>query len=209
MNAALRDELLRMDARDQAVRVELAADGSLWKGYAPRMEKVHRENAERLREIIAKVGWPGQSLVGPDGATAAWRIAQHSIGEPDFMRWCLKLLGEASQRGDAPRWQFAMMDDRIRTFEGRPQRYGSQLRDTVNGLAPYPLEDPARGSASCSPASVRSPRLQPRRSPLVRRPNWLGAAGSAGSPTKRDPDLTATSIIRASRTERWNTDDRM
>lgn len=144
MNAALRDELLRMDARDQAVRVELAADGSLWKGYAPRMEKVHRDNAARLREIIAKAGWPGQSLVGPDGAAAAWRIAQHSIGEPDFMRWCLKLLGEASQRGDAPRWQFAMMDDRIRTFEGRPQRYGSQLRDTVNGLAPYPLEDPAR-----------------------------------------------------------------
>ena len=144
MNAALRDELLRMDARDQAVRAELAADGSLWKGYAPRMEKVHRENAARLRDIIAKFGWPGQSLVGPEGATAAWRIAQHSIGEPDFMRWCLKLLGEASQRGDAPRWQFAMMDDRIRTFEGLPQRYGSQLRDTVNGLAPYPLEDPAR-----------------------------------------------------------------
>jgi hypothetical protein len=144
MNAALRDELLRMDARDQAVRAELAADGSLWKGYEPRMEKVHRENAARLREIIAKVGWPGQSLVGPEGATAAWRIAQHAIGEPDFMRWCLKLLGESSQRGDVPRWQFAMMDDRIRTFEGRPQRYGSQLRDTVNGLAPYPLEDPAR-----------------------------------------------------------------
>ena len=34
-----------------------------------------------------------------------------------------------------------MMDDRIRAFEGVPQRYGSQLHDTVNGLAPYPLED--------------------------------------------------------------------
>jgi hypothetical protein len=144
MNAALRDELLRMDARDQTVRAELAADGSLWKGYHPRMEAVHRENAARLREMIAKVGWPGQSLVGPDGAAAAWRIAQHAIGEPDFMRACLTLLDEATQRGDAPRWQFAMMDDRIRTFEGRPQRYGSQLRDTVNGLAPYPLEDVAQ-----------------------------------------------------------------
>ena len=141
MDSALRDELLRMDARDQAVRVELAADGSLFKGYHGRMEEVHRENAARLREIILGVGWPGEKLVGKDGAHAAWRIAQHSIGEPAFMRACLKLLDEASRRGDAPRWQFAMMEDRIRSFEGVPQRYGSQLRETVNGLAPYPLED--------------------------------------------------------------------
>jgi hypothetical protein len=141
MDSALRDELLRMDARDQAVRVELAADGSLFKGYHGRMEEVHRENAARLREIILDVGWPGEKLVGKDGAHAAWRIAQHSIGEPAFMRACLKLIDEASRRGDAPRWQFAMMEDRIRSFEGVPQRYGSQLRETVNGLAPYPLED--------------------------------------------------------------------
>jgi hypothetical protein len=141
MDAALRDELLRMDARDQTVRTELASDGSLFMGYHPRMEAVHRENAARLREIILKVGWPGEPLVGKDGAHAAWRIAQHSIGEPAFMRACRKLLDEASQRGEAPRWQFAMMDDRIRAFEGVPQRYGSQLRETVTGLAPYPLED--------------------------------------------------------------------
>lgn len=125
MDSALRDELLRMDARDQAVRAELATDGSLFKGYHERMEAVHRENAARLREIILRIGWPGEGRVGKDGAHAAWRIAQHAIGEPAFMRACLKLLDEASQRGDAPRWQFAMMDDRIRTFEGAPQRYGS------------------------------------------------------------------------------------
>ncbi len=141
MDSALRDELLRMDARDQTMRAELAADGSLFKGYHPRMEAVHRENAARLRAIILRAGWPGEKLVGKDGAHAAWRIAQHSIGDPAFMRACRKLLEEASQRGDAPRWQFAMMDDRIRAFEGVPQRYGSQLRETTTGLAPYPLED--------------------------------------------------------------------
>jgi hypothetical protein len=141
MDPSIREQLLRMDALDQTVRGELAADGSLFKGYHPRMEAVHRANAEQLREIIKRVGWPGEKLVGKDGATAAWRVAQHAIGEPDFMRECRKLLDDASQRGDAPRWQFAMIDDRIRAFEGRPQRYGTQLRDTVNGVAPYPLED--------------------------------------------------------------------
>jgi hypothetical protein len=141
MDSDLRDQLLRMDALDQTVRGELAADGSLFKGYHPRMEAVHRANAEKLRDIITRVGWPGETLVGKEGANAAWRIAQHSIGFPDFMRACRNLLDEASQRGDAPRWQFAMIDDRINVNEGRLQRYGTQLRDTVNGLAPYPLED--------------------------------------------------------------------
>ena len=141
MDAALRDQLLRMDAHDQTVRGELATDGSLFQGYHPRMEAVHRENAARLREMILLVGWPGEHLVGKEGAYAAWRIAQHAISEPAFMRACRNLLDEASSRGNVPRWQFAMMDDRIHACEGIAQRYGSQLRDTVNGLAPYPLED--------------------------------------------------------------------
>jgi len=145
MDAAVRDQLLRMDARDQAVRAEVvASNGSYFPAYDARMEAVHRQNAARLRAIIKRAGWPGENLVGKDGAHAAWRIAQHSIAEPDFMRECRRLLDEASRRGDVPRWQFAMMDDRIRTFEGVPQRYGSQLRETATGLAPYPLEDVTR-----------------------------------------------------------------
>src|SRR5690349_3021734 len=107
-----------MDGHDQLVRAELAADGSLFEGYHPRMEAIHRANAARLREIIAAHGWPGKSLVGTDGAQAAWRIAQHAIGEPDFMRHCRDLLNEAHARGEVPGWHFAFIDDRIRVFEG-------------------------------------------------------------------------------------------
>jgi hypothetical protein len=144
MNQALRDELVAMDEHDQAVRAELAADGSLFEGYHPRMAEVHRANAARLREIIAEFGWPGHALVGERGAHATWRIAQHAIGEPSFMRRCRDLLAAASARGDTPRWQFAFIDDRIRVFEGRPQRYGTQLRGGPDGPEPYPLEDAGR-----------------------------------------------------------------
>jgi uncharacterized protein DUF6624 len=143
-NAVLRDELIAMDEYDQAVRAELAADGSLFEGYHPRMEAVHRANAARVREILAEFGWPGHSLVGEEGASAAWRIAQHSIGEPAFMRQCRDLLDTASAQGKAPRWQFAYIDDRIRVYEGRPQRFGTQLNEGPNGLEPYPLEDAER-----------------------------------------------------------------
>ncbi len=71
-----------MQEEDQRVRAELAADGSLFAGYHPRMEEVHKRNAAWLKQMIADYGWPGLSLVGEDGAEAAWRIAQHSIGDP-------------------------------------------------------------------------------------------------------------------------------
>lgn len=143
MNEPLRAELMQMDEYDQAVRAELAADGSLFDGYHPRMAAVHDSNAARLRAIIATHGWPTELLVGADGAKAAHRIAQHSINHPGFMRECRQLLDEASAKGEVPRWQFAYIDDRIRVFEGSPQIYGTQWRDGPNGLDPYPIEDRA------------------------------------------------------------------
>lgn len=132
-----------MDNHDQAVRAELAADGSLYEGYHPRMAAVHDANADRLRAIIREHGWPTERLVGVDGAKAAHRIAQHSINHPEFMRECRRLLDEASARGEVPRWQFAYVDDRIRVYEGLPQRYGTQWREGPAGLEPYPIDDSA------------------------------------------------------------------
>jgi hypothetical protein len=143
MNEPLRRELLDMRNRDLRVREELAADGSLFEGYHPRMEAVHRANAHRLREIIAEHGWPGTSLVGSDGAEAAWLIVQHAIGEPDFCRSCLPMLWNAAHEAEAEPWQAAYLEDRIRMYEGKPQRFGTQLvPDSEGRPQPYSLEDP-------------------------------------------------------------------
>jgi hypothetical protein len=147
MNAALRSELIQMDEHDQSVRAELAADGSLFNGYHPRMAAVHDANAARLRDAIAQFGWPSEPLVGVDGAKAAHRIAQHAINHPAFMRECRRLLDVASTRGEVPRSQFAYIDDRIRVYEGLPQRYGTQWCGGPTGLEPYPLEDSAQVDA--------------------------------------------------------------
>jgi hypothetical protein len=66
MNAALRAELVAMAEEDQRVRAELAADGSLFDGYNPRMKAIHDKNAARLTKIIGQFGWPGRGLVGED-----------------------------------------------------------------------------------------------------------------------------------------------
>jgi len=171
MDESLEKGLLEMEARDQALRAELTASGELASGYHPRLEELHRANASRLRQIIAVFGWPGHALVGEKGARAAWRIALHSISEPAFMRQCRDLLDAATQKKDAPRWQFAIMDDRIRVYEGRPQRYGTQLRVGEQGLEPHPLENGSR---------INSMRMQAGLPPMAQ---TLAKARSQPQPT--------------------------
>ena len=143
--AELRRELLALAEEDGRVRAELVEEGTLFDGYHPRMEAVHRRNAAYLRAVIDRHGWPGAALVGDDGAGAAWLIAQHAIGEPEFQRRCLAALQDAAERGEVPRWQPAMLEDRIRVFEGRAQRYGTQLQVADDGtVQPHPIESPDR-----------------------------------------------------------------
>jgi hypothetical protein len=143
-NPSLSEELQAMVEKDFSVREELVSDGSLGlHGYHPRMEAVHIENATRLSGIIEQHGWPGINLVGEKGAWAAWLIAQHSIGNPPFMRRCLSLLKEASSANDIIPWQVAMMQDRICMYEGNPQIYGTQFLPDHNGeFKPYEIDKP-------------------------------------------------------------------
>ena len=129
---------------DGSVRAELAASGALFKsGYEPRMARVHRRNARRLRRIIEEVGWPCSNLVGSDGAEAAWLILQHAISEPGLLRRALPLLTTAAREGRADPTHAAMLEDRIRFFEGRPQRYGTQTDwDAEGNLSPGEVENP-------------------------------------------------------------------
>ena len=139
----VRAELLALAEEDHRVRSELAANGSLFLGYHPRMRAVHEANADRLASILRRQGWPGEPQVGADGAKAAWLIVQHAIGRPALQREALEALRQAAARGEVQPSQPAMLEDRIRTLEGRPQRYGTQLDwDESGELSPLPLDEP-------------------------------------------------------------------
>ena len=143
MNDALRQQLVAMAAEDARVRAELAGTGELFRGYAPRMEDVHRRNAKALLAIVREYGWPGRTLVGEEAMHAAWLVLQHAIGEPDVQRGCLPILQAAVERGEATPAQVAYLEDRIAFFERRPQRYGTQFDWDERGmLSPWPIEDP-------------------------------------------------------------------
>ena len=129
MDGELRAELIRWIAEDDATRERLARDGSLFAGYHPEMEAVHRRNAARLRGVLARVGWPGRARVGEDGASAAWRIVQHAIGEPGLLRGCLPLLQADAGAGGAGPAEGGGVEDRGRgaaapASRGPPRRAG-------------------------------------------------------------------------------------
>jgi hypothetical protein len=140
----LRAELRAMAAEDTRVRTELLDEGVLFDGYQPRMADVHRRNAARLSRIFEQVGWPGRSIVGEEGARDAWMILQHSIGSPAVMRRGLELVRDGLKTGDTTPIEVAMLEDRVRSFSGLPQRYGTQFDWDEHGeMSPRPIENPS------------------------------------------------------------------
>ncbi len=169
-----------MDAEDQRVRRELLDQGALGDGYHPRMEEVHKRNAARLKEIIARHGWPGRAMVGEEAAVAAWRIVQHSIGDPPFQRACLGLLEDAALRSDTSPQHPAYLLHRIRMYEGKPQIYGTQFLPNQEGdTAPWKIEDPEHVDERRAPIGLRplAESLQPpdpsRRPPREELEAWF------------------------------------
>ncbi len=90
----------------------------------------------RLKEIIARFGWPTWDLVGHDGAEAAWLIAQHADFSVHFQTRALALMTEAVADGQADATDLAYLEDRVAVNRGRPQTYGTQIR--CDGGEPRP-----------------------------------------------------------------------
>jgi hypothetical protein len=122
---ALADELIAMQKADQE------ASGS------------HEERQARLAEIFAEHGWPGHDLVGEEGSTAAWVIAQHSDLDLAFQEQALELLADAVAEDDASPGDLAYLTDRVAVAKGEPQTYGTQIRcERKKPVPPTPIADP-------------------------------------------------------------------
>lgn len=144
MNEQLRSELIAMKALDIATREKLVENGELkHDSYHPEMKAIHETNTTRMMAIIDETGWPSESMVGEDGAEAAWLIVQHAILEPQFQKRCLELLTSAIENGDANSWHLAYLQDRILTQDGKPQIYGTQHIAKDGKMQPLPIEDAA------------------------------------------------------------------
>ena len=136
---ALRLELLKRMKEDQRIRLEPNPNISEW-------TRIDADNTAFMKKVIDKHGWPGKSLVGADGALAAFLLVQHA---PDhaFQERCLVLIRKAVEQDEARAPDMALLTDRVLVHAGKPQRYGSQFHTVDGQSVPFPIEDEANVDA--------------------------------------------------------------
>lgn len=145
----LRRKLLMIEKTDQEVRmIYLAArnrqpHNSIAEAEALKeMQRVDKINQEQICQILDTRGLVGKEKVG-NAVGTFWTIIQHS--DLETQKKYLPLFQAGAQKGDITQEGVAMMEDRINMFEGKPQRYGSQLTDDgKGGWVVYQLQDASR-----------------------------------------------------------------
>jgi hypothetical protein len=156
---------------------------------------VVKSHTARLREIVSECGWPGRSLVGEDGADAAWLLLQHvnsqvtTIRSPagdEFCRSCVTLLRKAVASGEAHPRHLAAVADSLRLGNAEPPEFASLPTQ-------YELDNQGRAVFRCK---VDTAAIDQRRAVIGLPPL---AADLAGDPASgRDP-------CRHPQLRRWRT----
>jgi hypothetical protein len=129
----LRRELLARRDEDQRIRNLVSSQPGRYmvrlpEELAAEWQRIDEENTRSLADILSAQGWPGRTLVGEDGAGAAWLLAQHADHDPVQQRAFLHALRSAAAQGQAD----------------QPQLYGTQFTVTDGELGPCPIEDRQR-----------------------------------------------------------------
>lgn len=145
--ASVKVELEAMGETDQSGRLQLI---ELEKKYGwestevkeawTKQKAIDLRNIQRLEEIIARYGWPGNKQFGGKAAGAAFLILQHSdlAHQKKYVALAREAVGKGEMRGSS----LALLEDRIRSREGGKQIYGSQVtRNSADEWEPLPIED--------------------------------------------------------------------
>lgn len=156
---ALRQELIDLQKENEETKAEsvsvLSAKGisfqkpqyvtdpatiKLLREQNAKVAKLDQKTRARLRKIVDKYGWPGKSLVGIDGAEAAFFLVQQAQKDLPLQKQCLKLMKEAP-KGEVQPVQLAQLTDSVLVADKKKQIYGTALQAKNGVLKPYPIED--------------------------------------------------------------------
>ncbi len=99
------------------------------------LKEVYRENAEWLKGIMLREGWPSSKTVGEQGESYAWLIVQHAE-DSVFQKSCLQLIKKLPSTKERKQ-HIAYLTDRILVSENKAQLYGTQY----SYGKPLPIDD--------------------------------------------------------------------
>ena len=136
----LRDEINAMVKVDQELRRQAMMTNAPKPALGAKLEATDKKNTKRMKEIVAKYGWPGRTLVGHKASQGAWLLVQHADLDLAFQKQMLPLLEAAAKNKDVAPANVAYLADRIASAEKRKQVYGTQFGPDMK---PNPIEDEA------------------------------------------------------------------
>jgi len=147
LNQTLKQELTEILESDQRVRRQVGITYRTYGAKSPQMDSLNQlilrtdaRNLPRVTAIIDKYGWPSKSLAG---SLAAFLVIQHS--NLATMQKYLPTMRAAAAKGELAKQNLALVEDRVLTFQDRPQLYGSQYRynETTGKPEFFPITDEA------------------------------------------------------------------
>ncbi|MEX2029073.1 MAG: DUF6624 domain-containing protein [Candidatus Paceibacterota bacterium] len=127
-------EVQQMVDVDQDMREKNETDPEIWD------DEIDRKNTEKMKEIIAEIGFPSISKVGIEGSNNAWLLIQHADHDVEFQKKCLELM-KGLPTTEVVRQNIAYLEDRIRVNQKRGQLYGTQFSQINGKHVPEPIED--------------------------------------------------------------------
>ncbi|MCD8073269.1 MAG: hypothetical protein LUE10_08975 [Alistipes sp.] len=123
----LRLRLKDIQYRDQGIRLVVMYSRShpLADRIHDYMRRIDAQSAREVTAVIDRVGWPGEDMVGSEGAETVFLAIQHA-DDLEVQQKYIPLLRQAVLEGRAEGWQLAFLTDRILMNQGKKQIYGTQ-----------------------------------------------------------------------------------
>ncbi|WP_342644767.1 TonB family protein [Mucilaginibacter sp. CSA2-8R] len=106
-----------------------------------KQSRLDAANLIKAEKMIARYGYPGKALVGPQHQSTIFLVIQHN--DTEVQEKYLPLLTLAVQKGDLRPASLAIITDRVKTGHNELQIYGSQTHETPDGVKLYPIADEA------------------------------------------------------------------
>jgi len=125
INKKLRDKILKMAKIDQDLRHRAIKD-SQNKELIKKLYTTDSKNLEEAKKIIKKYGFPSFDLVGKRGSRAFWILVQHADRDLKFQKECLSLMMKLKNKNQVYLRDIAYLTDRVRTADGKKQKFGIQ-----------------------------------------------------------------------------------